>query len=109
MVCQESFGPLAPIMAIRDLDDAIQLANSSNFGLAAGIAFDAFLVRMLMVPALMHLLGRHAWYIPKWLDRILPDVDVEGAKLTEMDPAVDDRSVEKSSSDAPVTTTSRTV
>jgi len=37
MVCQESFGPLAPIMRIRDLDDAIQLANSSNFGLATGI------------------------------------------------------------------------
>lgn len=80
-----------------------------GFGLAIGVLFDAFLVRMLMVPALMHLLGRHAWYIPKWLDRILPDVDVEGAKLTEMDPAGDDRTNGKTSTDAPVTTTNRTV
>jgi RND superfamily putative drug exporter len=33
------------------------------------------------MPALMHLLGRSAWWLPKWLDRILPDVDVEGASL----------------------------
>ncbi|MFK7844911.1 MAG: aldehyde dehydrogenase family protein [Rhodothermales bacterium] len=37
MVCKESFGPLAPIMAIRDLDDAIALANDSSFGLSSGI------------------------------------------------------------------------
>jgi RND superfamily putative drug exporter len=36
---------------------------------------------MILVPALMSLLGKSAWWIPKWLDRILPDVDVEGAKL----------------------------
>ena len=37
MVCQESFGPLAPILAVRDLDDAIELANSSNYGLSSGV------------------------------------------------------------------------
>jgi len=37
MVCEESFGPLAPIMKVRDLDDAIDLANSSNFGLSSGV------------------------------------------------------------------------
>ena len=37
MVCKESFGPLAPIMAVKDLDDAIELANSSDFGLSSGI------------------------------------------------------------------------
>ena len=37
MVCQESFGPLAPIMSVRDLDDAIALANASSFGLSSGI------------------------------------------------------------------------
>jgi RND superfamily putative drug exporter len=52
-----------------------------GFGLAAGVLFDAFLVRLLLVPALMRVLGRAAWWMPKWLDRILPGVDVEGAAL----------------------------
>ncbi|MDN6350571.1 MAG: MMPL family transporter, partial [Yaniella sp.] len=77
-----------------------------GFGLAIGVLFDAFLVRMLLVPALMHLLGPAAWYMPKWLDRILPNVDVEGTKLTE---AHDERADEKTSRDAPVTTTSHSV
>ncbi|MEY2849340.1 MAG: hypothetical protein RI885_2007 [Actinomycetota bacterium] len=50
-------------------------------GLAVGIAFDAFLVRMTLVPAVMTLLGRSAWWLPRWLARILPDVDIEGDKL----------------------------
>ncbi|KAA9149640.1 MMPL family transporter [Microbacterium lushaniae] len=47
-------------------------------GLAVGIAVDAFLVRMTLIPALMTLLGDKAWWIPRWLDRILPKLDVEG-------------------------------
>ncbi|PJJ71299.1 RND superfamily putative drug exporter [Diaminobutyricimonas aerilata] len=50
-------------------------------GLAVGIAFDAFLVRMTLVPAIMALAGRAAWYLPKWLDRVLPNVDIEGESL----------------------------
>ena len=52
-----------------------------GFGMAVGVLFDAFVVRLFLMPALMHLLGRSAWWMPKWLDRILPDVDVEGASL----------------------------
>jgi len=52
-----------------------------GFGLAVGVLFDAFLVRLVLIPALMTLLGNAAWWMPKWLDRILPDVDVEGAAL----------------------------
>jgi len=52
-----------------------------GMGLAVGVLFDAFVVRMLIVPAVMHLLGRAAWWLPKWLDRLIPDVDVEGAAL----------------------------
>jgi putative drug exporter of the RND superfamily len=52
-----------------------------GFGLAIGVLIDAFLVRLILVPAVMSLLGDKAWWIPKWLDRVMPDVDVEGAKL----------------------------
>lgn len=52
-----------------------------GFGLAIAILFDAFFVRMAIVPAVLALLGDKAWWLPKWLDRILPNVDVEGEKL----------------------------
>ncbi len=52
-----------------------------GFGLAVGVLIDAFLVRLVLVPAALKLLGPAAWWLPKWLERILPDVDVEGAKL----------------------------
>ena len=51
------------------------------FGLLVGVAVDAFLVRMTLVPAVMQILGERAWYIPKWLDRILPVFDVEGTGM----------------------------
>ncbi|WP_228484722.1 MMPL family transporter [Microbacterium cremeum] len=47
-------------------------------GLAVGIAVDAFLVRMTLVPAVMALLGDKAWWIPRWLERVLPHFDIEG-------------------------------
>jgi RND superfamily putative drug exporter len=52
-----------------------------GFGLGVGVLFDAFVVRLMLVPAFISLLGKAAWYMPKWLDRLLPDVDVEGAAL----------------------------
>ncbi|QNO37675.1 MMPL family transporter [Protaetiibacter sp. SSC-01] len=52
-----------------------------GFGLAVGVLLDAFVVRLLLMPALMHVLGRAAWWIPRWLDRAMPNVDVEGAAL----------------------------
>ncbi|HSU00036.1 MAG TPA: MMPL family transporter, partial [Geodermatophilus sp.] len=50
------------------------------FALAAGILFDAFAVRMVLVPAALALLGRRAWWLPRWLGW-LPTLDVEGAAL----------------------------
>lgn len=47
-------------------------------GLAAAILIDATLVRMLLVPATMELLGDANWWLPRWLDRIIPDLDIEG-------------------------------
>ncbi|RIQ34891.1 MMPL family transporter [Jiangella rhizosphaerae] len=52
-----------------------------GLALAAAVAFDAFVVRMTIVPAVMTLLGSRAWFLPRWLDRLLPNVDVEGEKL----------------------------
>ncbi|MFJ8430963.1 MMPL family transporter [Kitasatospora sp. NPDC094019] len=52
-----------------------------GFGLAAAVAFDAFVVRMAIVPAALALLGRRAWWLPRPLERIVPDIDVEGANL----------------------------
>ncbi|MGW7349683.1 MMPL family transporter [Streptomyces sp. NPDC054784] len=52
-----------------------------GFGLAIAILFDAFVVRMAIVPAVLGLLGDKAWWLPQWLDKVLPNVDVEGEKL----------------------------
>lgn len=52
-----------------------------GFGLAFGVLMEAFLVRATLIPATTYLLGDKAWYLPRWLDRMLPDVDVEGKRL----------------------------
>ncbi len=64
----------------------LAMVRPIGFGMAIGVLFDAFVVRMVIVPALMHLFGRAAWWLPRWLDRILPDVDVEGAALERAHP-----------------------
>jgi len=48
-------------------------------GLAAAVAIDAFLLRTVLVPALMHLSGPANWWLPGWLDRVMPHLSVEGA------------------------------
>jgi len=49
-----------------------------GLGLAAAVAIDATIVRMLLVPATMELLGHRNWWIPKWIDKLLPKINVEG-------------------------------
>ncbi|TFV86265.1 MMPL family transporter [Blastococcus sp. CT_GayMR16] len=61
--------------------------KSIGFALAFGVLVDAFVVRMAIVPAVMTLLGKAAWWLPRWLDRALPDVDIEGAALERHTPA----------------------
>jgi len=58
--------------------------KSIAFALASGILFDAFVVRMVLVPAALSLLGERAWWLPRWL-RWLPELDVEGAALERAD------------------------
>jgi RND superfamily putative drug exporter len=55
--------------------------KSMGFALAFGVLIDAFVIRMTLVPALMTLFGRAAWWFPRVLDRITPNVDVEGETL----------------------------
>ncbi|MGC0339258.1 MMPL family transporter [Streptomyces sp. SLBN-8D4] len=64
---------------IGESDSMIKMIG---FGLAAAVLLDAFVVRMAIVPAVLALLGDKAWWLPKWLDRALPRVDVEGEALT---------------------------
>ncbi|MCZ4540568.1 MMPL family transporter [Dietzia maris] len=58
-----------------------QFIKVMGFALAVAVLFDAFVVRMTIIPAVMFLLGERAWGLPRWLDKILPTVDVEGSAL----------------------------
>ncbi len=60
-----------------------------GFGLAVGVFVDAFVVRMTLVPAVLALLGRWAWWLPHWIDRRLPSFDVEGEGLAHQTSLVD--------------------
>ncbi|MGG5170618.1 MMPL family transporter [Pseudarthrobacter sp. J1738] len=62
----------------------LTMVRPMGFAMAFGVLVDAFIVRMTIIPAAMHLLGKAAWWLPKWLERILPDVDVEGAKIVAL-------------------------
>ena len=64
-----------------------QFIKSMGFALAVAVLFDAFIVRMTIVPAVMYMLGEKAWYLPAWLDKILPHVDVEGTTLSDISPS----------------------
>ena len=54
-----------------------------GIGLAGAIIIDAFIVRTVLVPSLMHLFGKANWWLPAWLDRIIPQLNVEAADITE--------------------------
>lgn len=56
-----------------------------GFALAVAVLFDAFIVRMTIIPAAMFLLGDRAWQLPKWMDKIIPKVDVEGESLQTLE------------------------
>ncbi|WP_329343633.1 MMPL family transporter [Streptomyces sp. NBC_00663] len=62
------------------------MIKQAGFALAAGILVDAFVIRMTLIPATMALAREKAWWIPTWLDRLLPDLDIEGDKLAQKMP-----------------------
>jgi RND superfamily putative drug exporter len=61
-----------------------QMIKPMAFAFAVGVFCDAFLVRMTLVPAVLAVLGRSAWWMPRWLGRIVPKVDIEGASLSRL-------------------------
>jgi RND superfamily putative drug exporter len=61
--------------------------QTMGVGLAAAVAFDAFVVRMAIAPAVLALLGHRAWWLPRILNRVLPNVDIEGEALSGHVPA----------------------
>ncbi|MEU1295334.1 MMPL family transporter [Streptomyces sp. NPDC005840] len=68
---------MVSVFAAFVLSDDI-VVKMLGLGLAVSVLIDATVVRLLMVPAVMTLLGRHAWWTPRWLDRLLPHIDTEG-------------------------------
>ncbi|MBZ5519394.1 MMPL family transporter [Bacillus sp. KS1] len=59
------------------------MIKSMGLAMTFGVLFDAFIVRMTIIPSVMKLMGHAAWYLPKWLDKIIPNVDIEGHKATQ--------------------------
>jgi putative drug exporter of the RND superfamily len=66
----------------------LRVLKMVGFGLAAAVFIDATIVRMVLVPATMELLGNANWWLPRWLDRALPRVNVEGEHAAEVEAAV---------------------
>jgi putative drug exporter of the RND superfamily len=60
---------------VADTDPIVKMLA---LGMAVSVLIDASVVRMVLVPAIMSLLGDHAWWVPRWLDKILPHIDIEG-------------------------------
>ena len=70
------FSVFASFVAIQDA-----IIKPIAFSLAFGVLVDAFLIRMTFVPAVLALVGRSAWWLPRWLGRLLPNLDIEGERL----------------------------
>ena len=83
---------MAAVFGAFVLDDQIFL-KIIGIGMASAVVIDAVIIRLLLVPAVMHLFGDRNWWIPSWLDRLLPTLDIEGTTtLPAPEPAADARS-----------------
>jgi RND superfamily putative drug exporter len=69
---------------VLDTDPTVKMLA---VGMAVAVLVDASVVRMMLVPALMSILGEHAWWLPRWLDRVVPDLDLEGGAEEAAEPA----------------------
>jgi RND superfamily putative drug exporter len=58
-----------------------------GIGMAAAVVIDATIIRLVLVPATMELLGDKNWWMPAWLDRVIPRLDIEGSHVIHAEPA----------------------
>jgi RND superfamily putative drug exporter len=72
------------VFASFALGDSVVI-KQFGLGLAGAILIDAFIVRTVLVPALMHVFGKANWYLPSWLDRLLPHLNIEGADRSRLE------------------------
>ena len=72
---------------VLDTDPTIKMLA---VGMAVAVLIDASIVRMILVPALMSILGPRAWWLPRWLDRIIPDLKLEGAEPEPTEPPAEE-------------------
>jgi RND superfamily putative drug exporter len=79
---------MATVFGAFVLEDAVFL-KLAGLGLATAVLVDASIVRLVLVPATMELLGDRNWWLPRWLDRLLPHLDID---VAGNDPAAADRS-----------------
>jgi RND superfamily putative drug exporter len=63
------------------ISNADVVVKEIGFGLAVAVLLDAFVVRLTIVPAVLALLGNSAWWLPRWLERVVPHLDIEGQAL----------------------------
>ncbi|RPE77814.1 MULTISPECIES: MMPL family transporter [unclassified Frondihabitans] len=74
-------GSIMTVVFAGFASSTMAVAASIAFGLVVGVMADVFLVRLILIPALLTILGESAWWLPKWMDRIIPNIDIEGHAL----------------------------
>ncbi|MEX5262187.1 MMPL family transporter [Kocuria sp. CPCC 205263] len=78
-------GTIMAVVFAGFASSTMAIAASIAFGLVVGVIADVFIVRLILMPAMLSLLGKSAWWMPKWMDRIIPNIDIEGHALETTD------------------------
>jgi RND superfamily putative drug exporter len=78
-------GTIMAVVFAGFASSTMAIAASIAFGLVVGVIADVFIVRLVLMPAMLSVLGESAWWMPKWMDRIIPNIDIEGHALEASD------------------------
>lgn len=88
-------GSIMAVVFAGFASSTMAVAASIAFGLVVGVVADVFIVRLILMPALLSLLGKSAWWLPAWLGRIIPNIDIEGHALDARDVPSDAKPVDR--------------